>query len=88
MQARGVFALPSDIRQRHHLNEPGAQVRIIERRDGVIELHPHLAVPVDQRWFRTDRWQAMEAEADADVAAGRVTVHDSLEDFLGHLDDA
>jgi hypothetical protein len=43
MQSRGVFALPADLRKRHHLDEPGAQVRVVEREDGVIELHPQAA---------------------------------------------
>jgi hypothetical protein len=87
VQSRGVFALPADLRKRHGLDQPGAQVRIVERDDGVIELHPQLAIPADQAWFWTERWQAMEVEADADVAAGRVTRHASGDAFLEHLDD-
>jgi len=81
-----VFALPADVRKRHRLDEPGAQVRVVERDDGVIELHPQVAVPADQMWFWTERWQKLEAEADADIAAGRVTRHDSGEALLEHLD--
>ena len=61
-------------------------MEIIEREDGVIELRPHVAVPADQEWFWTDRWQAMEREVDEEVAAGRVRRHDSLDDVLAHLD--
>lgn len=86
VQSRGVFALPADLRKRHRLDQPGAQVRIVERDDGVIELHPQVAIPADQAWFWTKRWQAMEAEADADIAAGRLTRHASGNAFLEHLD--
>ena len=86
VQSRGVFALPADMRKRHRLDQPGAQVRIVERDDGVIELHPQVAIPADQAWFWAKRWQAMEAEADADVAAGRLTRHASGDAFLEHLD--
>jgi bifunctional DNA-binding transcriptional regulator/antitoxin component of YhaV-PrlF toxin-antitoxin module len=86
VQSRGVLALPADVRKRHRLDEPGAQVRIVERDDGVIELHPQLAIPADQAWFWTERWQAMEVEADAEVAAGRVRRHASGEALLEHLD--
>ena len=72
MQSRGTFALPSELRKRHHLDEPGAQLRVVERDDGVIELHPLAAVPADQRWFWTERWQRMEHEADADLEERRV----------------
>jgi len=51
---------------------------LIERDDGRIELVPVVAVPADQAWFWTDRWQQMEREADADVAAGRTTVVEGL----------
>ena len=87
VQSRGVFALPADLRKRHGLDQPGAQVRIVERDDGVIELHPQLAIPADQAWFWTERWRAMEVDADADVATGRVTRHASGDAFLEHLDD-
>jgi predicted transcriptional regulator len=39
----------------------------------------------DQAWFWTPRWQAMEREADADLAAGRVTHFESDEEFLDAL---
>lgn len=82
----GSVALPAELRRRHHLDRPGAQVRVVERPDGVIELHPVVAVPADQAWFWTERWQRMEREADADVAAGRTTVTDGPEEFLVALD--
>jgi antitoxin MazE len=87
IQQRGVLALPSDLRKRHHLDEPGAQVEVAERDDGVIELRPHVPVPADQRWFWTERWQEMERAADADIAAGRVVRSDDVDDFLAELDD-
>lgn len=86
MQSRGTIALPADIRRRLHLDEPGAQVELIERGDGVLELRPALPVPADQRWFWNERWQDREREVDEHVAAGRVAVHESTVDFLDHLD--
>lgn len=80
------LGLPADLRKRHHLDEPGAQVRVVERDDGVIEMHPLAAVPADQKWFWTDRWQQMEREADADIVAGRVAAFEDVEDFLADLD--
>lgn len=86
LQSRGVLALPADVRQRHRLNEPGAQVKLVERPDGVIELHPHAPVPADQRWFWSRRWQAMEREAEDDIAAGRVERFDSIDGLIADLD--
>ena len=86
VQARGTIALPVDLRRRLHLDEPGAQIQIIERENGLVELRPVLPVPADQRWFWSERWQAMEREADEHVAAGRVTVLDGPEALFEHLD--
>jgi bifunctional DNA-binding transcriptional regulator/antitoxin component of YhaV-PrlF toxin-antitoxin module len=86
VQSRGTIALPAGLRRRLHLDEPGAQVAIVEREDGVIELRPALPVAADQRWFWTERWQAMEREVDAHLEAGRVTVSDGPDDFFGDLD--
>lgn len=86
-QGRGTVALPADVRRRLHVNEPGAQLEMTERTDGVIELRADLPVPADQRWLWAERWQEREREVDEYVAAGRVAVHDSIDDFLGHLDE-
>jgi AbrB family looped-hinge helix DNA binding protein len=86
VQTRGVVALPAEVRRRLHLDEPGAQVEITERDDGVLELRPSLPIPADQRWFWTERWQRREVEVDARVAAGEVAVHADGDALLAHLD--
>jgi bifunctional DNA-binding transcriptional regulator/antitoxin component of YhaV-PrlF toxin-antitoxin module len=86
VQSRGTIALPAELRRRHHLDEPGAQVQIIEHEDGRLELQPMLPIPADQRWFWTERWQAMEREADEDIAAGRVLSFDDVDAFIAHLE--
>ena len=88
VQARGTIALPADLRRRMHLDEPGAQVQIIEHRDGRIELQPVLPIPADQAWFWTERWQAMEREADEDIAAGRVSHAMDVDEFIANLERA
>lgn len=84
--SRGSITLPADLRRRYHLDEPGAQVEVIGRPDGVIELHPVLPHRADQAWFWTERWQKMEREVDDDIAAGRTETFDSAEDFIADLD--
>ena len=86
VQSRGTIALPVDLRRRLHLDEPGAQVQIIEHEDGTVELQPMLPIPADQRWFWTERWQAMEREADEDIAAGRILEFDGVDEFIDHLE--
>lgn len=86
VQSRGVVALPATLRKRLHLDEPGAQVEITEREDGVLELRPTVAVPASEAWFWTEQWQAGEKAVDAHVAAGEVTEHEDADAFLAHLD--
>jgi len=86
VQARGNLVLPAEVRKRHHLDRPGAQVEVVERDDGVIELRPHIAVPTEQAWFWTDRWQRMEREVDEHLAAGRVSVSEGPDEFFRELD--
>ena len=85
VQSRGPIAIPTAIRRHFGLDQPGAQVEVIER-EGEIVLRPHVAVPADQAWFWTERWQQLEREADDAVAAGRVTVVESVDELLADLD--
>ncbi len=84
--SRGSITLPAEVRHRHHLDEPGAQVQVVERDDGVIELHPLLPHRSDQAWFWTERWQTMEREAQEDIAAGKVETFDSADEFMADLE--
>ncbi len=86
VQARGTLALPADLRRRLHLDQPDSQVKLVEHENGRIELYPVVVVPADQAWFWTDRWQAMEREADADVTAGHVTTVAGVDELISHLD--
>lgn len=54
--------------------------------DARLERIEHMLAAPDQAWYWTPEWQAGEVEADADLAAGRSTRHDSEEDFLSALD--
>ncbi len=85
IQSRGVVALPAALRKRYRLDEPGAQVEITERPDGVLELRPTVAIPAQEAWFWDQRWQAGEREVDELVSAGDVQVTDGVEEFLREL---
>ena len=83
MTSRGSVTLPSVIRER--LPED-VLFDVVSREDGVIELHPKIAVNPSQAWFYSKRWQQMEREADEDIAAGRVERFEDGEDFLAALE--
>lgn len=86
VQGRGTVALPPALRARYRLDTPGAQVELIERADGVLELRPVVPVPASEAWFWEERWQAGERHVDELVAAGQVTVFAGPDEFLDDLD--
>jgi antitoxin MazE len=86
-QRRGVVAFPADLRERLHGDEPGTQIEVTETQPGVFEMRAVVPVPADQSWFWTERWQAMEREADDDVAAGRIRRFESGDAFLADLEE-
>lgn len=85
VQGRGTVAIPPELRKRYHLDQPGAQVEITERPDGVLELRPTIAVPANEAWFWDERWQEGEREAEADISAGRVTTYQNADGFMADL---
>lgn len=85
VQSRGLIAIPASIRSHLGLDQPGAQLEVIER-DGEIVLRPHVAVPADQAWFWTERWQEMEGEADGDIAGEHVATAEDVDELLADLD--
>ncbi|WP_188829847.1 AbrB/MazE/SpoVT family DNA-binding domain-containing protein [Nocardia camponoti] len=85
IQGRGTVALPAELRRKYRLDEPGAQLEIAERSDGVIELRPTLPVPVDEMWFWSEGHQAAEQQVEADLEAGRYRTFDDAESFLADL---
>lgn len=50
-----------------------------------LERIEHMLTAPDQAWYWTPEWQAGEVEADADLAAGRVSFSGSDETFLDAL---
>lgn len=82
---RGNLTLPADIRRKYGLDKPGAQLEVVTR-EGVIELHPHVAVPADQAWYWTQDFQKGERAVDEHVKAGRVKVVENVDEFLVAMD--
>lgn len=84
IQARGTISIPTAIRRRYGLDEPGAQVEIIDA-DGQIILRPTVAVDASQAWFWREDWQAGEREAEQQRVSGQGVVHETGEEFLESL---
>jgi AbrB family looped-hinge helix DNA binding protein len=83
IRGKGQLTIPSDIRRAARLEE-GDPVTIEIVAEGIL-LRPQNVIDSTQAWFWTAAWQAGEAEAEADVAAGRSDTFDSSETFLNSL---
>jgi len=84
VQNRGTIALPPALRRAYHLDQPGAQVEILEE-DGRLVLVPKVAVDAAQAWFWTAGWQAGEREASRQLAAGEGVTYGTAADFVDDL---
>ena len=87
IQSRGTVSLPVALRRRYGLDQPGAQVEIIDA-DGEIILRPKFPVDVSQSWFWSQEWQHGEKEADSQKARGEGEIFASEEEFLDSLADS
>lgn len=85
VQGRGTVTIPAALRRRLRLDEPGAQLELTERADGVVEMRGTLPIPVDQQWFWTDEWQQGERKVDAAFAAGKGVEFETAEEFVTWL---
>jgi AbrB family looped-hinge helix DNA binding protein len=85
MRAKGQLTIPAPIREAAHLTE-GDPVEVELTSEGIL-LRPKKVIDSTQAWFWSASWQRGEAEASADLVAGRVTRHGSTEEFLGSLDE-
>ncbi|MCL5263896.1 MAG: AbrB/MazE/SpoVT family DNA-binding domain-containing protein [Chloroflexi bacterium] len=82
MTERGTVTLPKEVRPKQ---EGEVFFSVVRREDGVIELHPQVAVDASKAWFWSDRWQAMEREVQESYDRGRFQRHQSGEGLLAHL---
>lgn len=85
-QRNGTVTIPAQARRALGLDRPGVQLEVVLR-DGELVLVPHIAVPAETAWFWSEKHQAAEREADADLAAGRFQEFDDAEQLLRHLEE-
>lgn len=83
IRAKGQITLPREVREAAHLEE-GDPLQVEMTSEGIL-LRPQKVIDSTQAWFWTPAWQAGEAEASADIGAGRVETYDDEEDFLASL---
>ncbi len=79
----GQITLPSDVRRAMGIEE-GDLIEVRVQEDNVV-LTPKRLVDKSQAYFWTKEWQAAEAEAEADIKAGRVKSFDLPEALFEDL---
>lgn len=82
IRRKGIVTIPEAIREELDLHEGDHLVATVE--DGRLVLIPASVIPDDQAWFWTLEWQAKEAEADQEIAAGGGPVM-SADEFITEL---
>jgi antitoxin PrlF len=80
IRGKGQVTIPSDIRKAAHLDE-GDPVDFEVVEEGIL-IRPRKIIDATQAWFWTAAWQAREAEAEADIAAGRFERFESDDELL------
>lgn len=83
---KGQLTLPAGVREALGVS-PGDELEFEINDAGVVEVHGLRKIRTDQAWFWTERWQAGEREASEDIAAGRTTSHEDVDDMFAHLAD-
>ena len=84
IRAKGQLTLPVEVREAAHLEE-GDPVEVEIVAEGIL-LRPQKVIDATQAWFWTPTWQSGEAQADADIAAGRMEVFENEDGLLKSLD--
>jgi len=84
VREKGQLTLPAGVREALGVS-PGDELEFEINDAGVVEVHGLRKIRTDQAWFWTERWQAGEREANEDIAAGRTTRHEGVDDMFAHL---
>jgi antitoxin MazE len=80
----GQITLPAAVRKELDIEEGDlVEIEVIDDRAVVT---PKKLVDKSQAYFWTEEWQKGEAEAEADIKAGRTKTFDSVEELLEDLD--
>lgn len=87
IQARGTVSLPVALRRKYKLDEPGAQVEVIDA-DGDIILRPKIALNAAHAWFWDEQWQEGEKQAEQELRRGEGRVFKSGEQMVESLESS
>lgn len=86
LRARGQITLPNEVRELLSVEEGDDLVFLLDDRGRVIVDRARI-IPPEQAWFWTERWQALERAAQADIDAGRTSSTQSIDLAIAELED-
>ncbi len=84
LRDKNQLTLPADVVRDAKVG-PGDYFDVEATKEGIL-LRPKKVIDAAQAWFWTPQWQGGEREASADIAAGRLTEHNSDEAFIASID--
>jgi antitoxin PrlF len=85
VRSKGRLTLPGEIRSLLRLEEGDDLIFTVEESGRVLVQRLPVIDP-EQAWFWSERWQAMEREAQADIEEGRITRFNNVDDAVAALE--
>lgn len=85
VRSKGRLTLPSEVRTLLDLEEGDDLIFVVDEAGRVFVQRLSVIKP-EQAWFWSERWQAMEREAQADIDEGHVTRFENVEDAVAALE--
>jgi AbrB family looped-hinge helix DNA binding protein len=86
LRKKGQITIPNPVREVLDAEE-GDDLVFAVNESGQVIVERVQIIPPDQAWFWTERWQRLEREAQADIAAGRVRQFEDPDEMIAWLDD-
>jgi len=86
LRKKGQITIPNPVREVLNAEE-GDDLVFAVNESGQVIVERVQIIPPDQAWFWTERWQRLEREAQADIAAGRVQQFEDPDKMNAWLDD-
>lgn len=85
LRDKGQVTVPANVRAALHVDVGDDLEFEVDEATGTVTVRGLKTIRADQAWFWNSEWQAKEAEATADIAAGRSTQYDDAASFLDSL---
>jgi AbrB family looped-hinge helix DNA binding protein len=85
IRAKGQITIPGQVREILGAEE-GDELAFHVSEVGQVVVEKLMVIQPDQAWFWTERWQTMEHDAQAEIAAGRITHFSNIDEALNALE--